>query len=184
MSVYIAWNPLTCTLCIPIPHSRYTFELVPESAVTTPIGCMSLSMTFANHRCINERATVTLMAPKLEPHPVFAYSELMWKPYDVLCGPVKLKPLIDVTGQSLQLSLFHPFLITRRPHVLWLEFRDFFAAEYNDISVTADTSSSGSKRSGWRSGGPLQHRLRQQNDPTKIKPVPVQVWHVSEVMSN
>ena len=162
----------------PFLHCRYTFELVPESAITTPIGCVNVSMTFANRRCINERATVSLLAPKLEPHPSFAYYGLTWKPYDILCGPVKLKPLINVTGQSLQLSLFHPFLVTRRPHVLWLEFRDFFAAEYNDISVTADTSSSASKRSGWRSGGPFQHRLRQQNDPTKVKPIPVQVYYI------
>ena len=157
----------------PIP--RYIFELVPESAITTPIGCVSVNMTFANRRCINERATISLLAPKLEPHPTFTYHGLAWKPYDVLCGPMKLKPLIDVTGQSLQLSLFHPFLVTRRPHVLWLELTDFFAAEYNDISVTADTSSSASKRSGWRSGGPFQHRLRQQADPSKVKPIPLQV---------
>ena len=155
---------------------RYTFELVPESAITTPIGCVSVSITFANRRCINELATVSLLSPKLEPPPSFSFQGLNWKPYDVLCGPVKLKPLIDVTGQSFQLSLFHPFLVTRRPHVLWLEFKDFFAVEYNDISVTADTSAAASKRSGWRSGGPFQHRLRQQTDPAKAKPIPLQVW--------
>ena len=132
-------------------------------------------MTFVNRRCINELATASLLTPKLEPLTPLSYHSINWKPYDVLCGPVKLKPLIDVTDQSLQFSLFHPFLVTRRPHALWLEIKDFFAPEYNDISVTADTSAAGAKRSGWRSGGPFQHRLRQQADPAKAKAIPIQV---------
>ena len=151
------------------------FELVPDSAITTPIGCVSIGMTFSNRRCISEQATASLLVPKLEPPPSFTFQGLNWRPYDILCGPVKLKPLIDVTDQSLQFSLFHPFLVTRRPHILWLEIKDFFAAEYNDISVTTDTSAAAAKRSGWRSGGPFQHRLRQQPDPAKTKPIPVQV---------
>ena len=59
--------------------------------------------------------------------------------------------------------------------MLWLEIKDFFAAEYNDISLSADASASAGKRLGWRSGGPFQHRLRQQPDPAKTKPIPVQV---------
>lgn len=132
-------------------------------------------MTFANRRCINEQASISLLAPKLEPPPSFSYQGLNWKPYDVLCGPVRIKPLMDVTEQSLQLSLFHPSLVTRRPHVLWLEIKDFFTPEYNDISVTSDTSAAAAKRSGWRSGAPFQHRLRQQAESSKVKPIPVQV---------
>ena len=150
---------------------RYVFELTPESAITTPIGCVNVSVTIANRRSLNDHATVSLLTPRLEHPPSFAYQVLNWKPYDVLCGPVKIKPLIDVTEQSLQFSLFHPFLVTRRPHVLWVELKDFFAHEYNDISVTTDNSSSASKRSGWKSGS---HRLRQQND-SKVKPIAVQV---------
>ena len=152
------------------PVCRYVFELVPESAPTTPIGCVNVEVTIANRRSINDLATVTLLAPKMEPPPSFSYQVLNWKPYDILCGPINIKPLIDVTEQSIQFSLFHPFLVTRRPRVLWLELKDFFAPEYNDISVMNDNSLTAPKRSGWRAGS---HRLRQ-ND-SKVKPIPVQV---------
>ena len=160
----------------------YTFEVVPDSAIVTPIGCVGVRMTFANKRCINNQASVTLLSPKLESPPSFSYQGLTWKPYDVLCGPVKIKSLVDVTSQSLQFSLFHPFLVTRRPHVLWLQVNDLFSPEYNDISITADTSSAGTKRSGWRSGGPFQHRLRQQTDTSKSKPIPVQVGRMTSAV--
>ena len=41
-------------------------------------------------------------------------------------------PLVDVTGQSIQLSLCHSKLITGSRTVLWLLLEDLFPADYSD----------------------------------------------------
>ncbi len=102
--------------CTVAPCSaRHLFELTPSHS-SAPIGCVTVTIGFANSQCISDSAVLYLLLPKRKcPGGVydrpegerfhFEESDLR-VPSDAerLCGPIRIKPLIDVTGKSAQVS--------------------------------------------------------------------------------
>ena len=90
------------------PSSQHLFELVPELP-SASIGCVSVKFCFANAQCLCENAAVSLLLPKWERldggGERFRFKEVGLPPdAELLCGPVKLKTLVDVTGRSAQVN--------------------------------------------------------------------------------
>ena len=113
--------------CFHSCSSRYSFELSPRAppsgALPLPIGCISVLLSFPSARCLCDEATVSLLLPKRrekgvkgERRPQGGSEETLrsWLQHqggareqedaELLCGPVQLKPLVDITGCSVQVS--------------------------------------------------------------------------------
>lgn len=108
--------------CFHLCSSQYSFELCP-GALSLPIGCVSLLLSFPSAQCLCEEATISLLLPRRrekgvegEGKPQGGSEETLrsWlhrqvrapeqEDAELLCGPVRLKPLVDITGCSVQVS--------------------------------------------------------------------------------
>lgn len=159
---------------------RYEFELVINSLESSALGCISVRLTFANMRCINEHATMSLLLQHPVPRHGNDPDRMKTKGFSslpqstgrrVLCGPVRLKPLIDVTEQSLQVLFSHPQMLSLQAQVLLVSVNDFFSSEYNMVSYYEDNVPVGgdaaSRRQAWRNRAFRHHVYVSQSDTNK-----------------
>ena len=165
---------------------RYEFELDISSLESSALGSVSVRLTFANVRCISEHATVSLLLPqpvprqmnnpnKLKAGCLTGLSHIERK---VLCGPVRLKPLIDVTEQSLQVLFSHPQLLSSQTRVLLVSVNDLFSSEYKLVSYYEDSvpaaGDAASRRQAWRNKA-FRHQVQVTHMDTKKAAFPVKV---------
>ena len=86
--------------------SEYQFELSLDPSCP-PLGCFSVRLCLPSARCLSEAAAVSLILPSRGAEGVQS-SRLDGEDLQVLCGPIMLKPLVDVTGCAVQvLSIGH-----------------------------------------------------------------------------
>jgi hypothetical protein len=159
-----------------VAPSRHTFELVLDPTDPTPIGNITASLSFANTNCILDSATVSLHRPKTETRTADSATPL--GDDTLLCGPIKLKPLINVTDQLIQVFFCHPALLHGRTRVVLIVFDDLFSSDYKEVSFVESSSSTLdalSRRQAWRNRT-FRHQAPQvsQSDSGKIA-IPVQV---------
>ena len=105
----------------PPPHSsEYQFELSLDSG-SPPLGCVSVRLCLPSARCLSDTASLSLLLPLRgrgeEGGDERAGQQGRWvhrsaggllETAEVLCGPVLLKPLVDVTGCSVQVREKQP----------------------------------------------------------------------------
>lgn len=153
---------------------RFTFELVLEPGTAVPVGCVSVRLTFANTQCISNEATISLSLPG-KGQQGEEEEELNSPAGRCLCGPVRLKSLVDVTEQSLQVFFSHPTLLDGGWQVLVLSLQRLFSSDYKDVSFVEGTlggMDAYSRRQAWRNRT-FRHHTQSQADQ-KVS-IPVQV---------
>ncbi len=175
---------------------RYEFEVAVGVSDTSVIGSVCVRLNFANKLCINEDATVSLVAIRW-PHNTANSRRLKLKPSTespdrealerhVICGPVRLKPLIDVTEQCVQVVLVHPNLMELGCGSLLVLIDSLFSSEYNSVSYYEDAVSgatdAASRRQAWRNRA-FRHQPHSCADATMGSfPVKVQSTHSMHVL--
>lgn len=154
-----------------------------EPPEVVPVGCVSVRLTFANTQCIGNEATISLSLPggmEMENDADSANST----PEQCLCGPIKLKPLADVTEQSLQIFLSHPALLNTRSRVLVLAIDHLFSSDYKEVSFVESVGGgldAYSRRQAWRNRA-FRHQAQSSSQDNKVTiPVQVQQSRVIEV---
>lgn len=65
--------------------------------------------------------------------------------FELLCGPLKIKPFLDITEQSLSLHLSHPRLLTSLNSLFLLCFEQLFVDNYSKIAEEVSKSIEGKK---------------------------------------
>ena len=175
----------SCLITI-IFSSRYEFEVAIDSTGASALGSVCVRLTFANMRCISSDATISLLVAH---YPTksrrnngicnLSKGESLSSGTDhhVLCGPVRLKPLIDVTEQSLQVVFVHPRLLDLPCRTLILAADNLFSSEYNSVAYYEDSVAGGgdaaSRRQAWRNRA-FRHQVHQSSaDTTGSFPVNV-----------
>ena len=156
------------------------------------LGCVSIRLTFANVRCISELATMSLLVPHetggqacisgewdMNGSPYLAYGTER----KVLCGPVWLKPLIDITEQAVQVVFAHPQLHSQT-HILFVSVSHLFSSEYTDVSYYEDhVPASGdlsSRRQAWRHRA-FRHQVQATQADSNKAAFPVKVCLKSNI---
>lgn len=165
--------------------------MILEGPRPVPLGCVSIKLSFANACCISENATFSLFLPEVGTKKSASSAKSKeTTPRKLLCGPMKLKPLISVTEQSLQLYLVHPLLLVSQTQVLLLTFEHLFPSEYKDIAVfevnAPGGSEANSRRQAWKHRA-FRHHVQQslQSDSNKYSvPVQVRMYGIKFVGSN
>ena len=107
-----------------------------------PLSLLRVKLSFATNECISAMATVSLYVLRE------AGMEHNGAEHDgrLLCGPVHLLPLLDVTGQSVMVPLSHPsLLLLRSSAVLLVMFDDLFPMDYCKITERASKASDDKK---------------------------------------
>ena len=153
------------------------FELFPAqhpSPYPSPIGSVSIKFSFTNAQCLSDKASVSLLLPKWDQPEGERPKHKGPINAEPICGPVKLKPLIDVTGQSAQVCFCHSRLLNCKSAVFWLLIEDLFSSDYNDITATGDPaitpSPSPHQRGNWRTRAFRHHVPRSSDSNGKMKP--------------
>lgn len=171
---------LNCFLLFSAGRSWHLFELFPAqhpSPYPSPIGCVSIKFSFTNAQCLSDEASVSLLLPKWDQPEGERPKHKRPLNAKLICGAVKLKPLVDVTGQSAQVCFCHPHLLSCKPAVLWLLFKDLFSSNYNEITAAGDPattlSSSSHQRGNWRTRAFRHHVPRSSDSNGKMKPLSV-----------
>ncbi|CAI8029167.1 Baculoviral IAP repeat-containing protein 6 [Geodia barretti] len=77
----------------------FTFEVCLPSACP-PLGCVSVCLSLPAPRCIGDSATLSLLLPL--PHHRDGGEATDERRTEALCGPISLRPLVDVTGCVVQ----------------------------------------------------------------------------------
>lgn len=158
---------------------RYTFEVLPYSSMTSPIGSIGIQLKFANAQCLGEEANISLLLPKWDQLSLEidtpAKLQGAQSNSEVLLGPVRLKPLVDVSGRSVRLTLTHPRLLATPSPILWLVLEDFFDSDYNEVSFVAEPTSTANQRGTWRTKTFRHHLRPDQSESSSKKAVSVQV---------
>lgn len=147
-----------------------------EPPEVVPVGCVSVKMTFANTQCISTQATISLALPGGMPKEENANSADLTQEQQ-LCGPIKLKPLADVTEQSLQIFLSHPTLLHTRSRVLLVYIDCLFSSDYKDVSFVESVGGGQdaySRRQAWRNRG-FRHQAQPSSQADSKVTIPVQV---------
>lgn len=139
--------PLPSSLCVHLSSSLFTFELSPRSS--SPIGCVAVRISFVHGHCLSNGASASLFMAEAS---VPLHGGRIER--TALCGPIRLKPLVNLTGQGVSLNLCSPLLMGHAHKVLWLELEGLFASDYNEISAAAAAA----KQSTPTSSGPHPHR--------------------------
>ena len=139
-----------------------------------PVGCVSVRLTFANTQCISDDASISLALPSATPAGVNTPG-LDWQ----LCGPVRLKPLADVTEQALQVFLSHPALLTSQSRTLVLSIDHLFSSDYKEVSFV-ESAGGGldaySRRQCWRTRAAYRYQPQAGSSQAENKvTIPVQV---------
>lgn len=99
------------------------------------MGCVSVRLTLPSSRCLSDTATVSLVLP---PRQGLQGRENEENKEKVLCGPIKLTSLVDVTGCIIQASFTHPLLLTSPlPQTLALKLEQLFASDYTKVAMAA-----------------------------------------------
>ena len=157
-------------------RSWYLFELFPAqhpSPYPSPVGSVSIKFSFTNAQCLSDKASVSLLLPKWDQPEGESPKHKEPLNAEPICGPVKLKPLVDVTGQSAQLCFCHPRLLSCKSAVFWLLIEDLFSSDYNDITAAGDPavtqSPSPHQRGNWRTRA-FRHHVPRSSD-SKMKPI-------------
>lgn len=111
---------VTSCLCPFIPNhirffcccsSAFHFEVSLDSSCPA-LGCVSVRLCLPSARCLSDTATVSLLLPargeggRASTASGFRYGghrgTTGYEGAKVLCGPIKLKPLVDITGCVVQ----------------------------------------------------------------------------------
>jgi len=147
-----------------------------------PCGSVSVRLNFANKLCISEDATVSLLIPRWSRDDQGNSS----KPQrQVICGPVRLKPLIDVTEQSLQVVLVHPRLMAGSSRVLILTVDSLFSSQYNSVAYYEESVAGAndvSARRRWRDRA-FRHQVQTSGPEAAMGSFPVKVGGWGSVRS-
>lgn len=157
-------------------RSQQLFELFPTSH--SSLSLVSIKFTFANSQCLCDEASVSLLLPRWEQseggttevpkHGGSLNAEL-------ICGPVRLKPLVDVTGQSAQVCFCHARLMTSKLTVLWLLTENLFSTEKNTGrpgDSTAVPTPAPRRRGSWHTRAFRHHVPRPSDSTSRTKSIP------------
>lgn len=97
--------------------SEYQFELSLDPSCP-PLGCISVRLCLPSARCLSDAAAISLILPSRGTESV--QSNRLDSEDLVLCGPIMLKPLVDVTGCTVQVLSIWPLcsgiLLSLSPH--------------------------------------------------------------------
>lgn len=162
-------------LLIVIIFCRYLFQLRFSSAIS--ISSLRVKLNLATPDCISDAATVTLSILQTPQDDQYYPSSTGPSGKDevfhsiTLCGPVFVKPFIDVTELSLTLSLSHSHLLISPQPMLVLIFDNLFTSNYTTLTKEASDESIVKKadidhQSNSRRIGALKYRMirRQQQN--------------------
>ena len=155
---------------------RYEFEVCVHPSEVRACGSVCVRLNFANKLCISDNATISLLVPRWSPDTGSrGDSPKPW--HQVICGPVRLKPLIDVTEQSLQVVLVHPRLMAGTSRVLILQVESLFSSQYNSVAYYEDSvagASDVSARRRWRDRA-FRHQVPASGSEAAVGSFPVKV---------
>lgn len=175
------------------PCSEYQFEL-SLSPSSPPLGCISVRLCLPSARCLSDTAAISLLLPSrvVEGSASGQFSRLECEDPQILCGPIMLKPLVDVTGCAVQVlfmwpfcsgilrvslltqvSFTHPLLLSPHPPLtLLLRLEQLFAVDYSEVVLTtaeahtpSNVKTGGLRRRGCivRHGGPSPRLQHHMN---------------------
>ena len=117
------------------------------------LSSLRIKLNFATPACINNNATVSLYILKTPCHqhsqnPTDTSTNTEWldeSSFELLCGPLKVKPFLDITEQSLSLHLSHPRLLISLNSLFLLCFEQLFVDNYSKIAEEVSKSMEGKK---------------------------------------
>lgn len=144
----------------PSSKRSHTFRFHTQ-LVDFPLTSIKVKLTFAVPSCINDRAVLTLYHLKRTAHEQDQIQEDQIRGCEVICGPIRVKPFIDITGQSLQLSLSHPSLLSTPVPPLLVVLDDLFVDNYSQLTEDAAKSYE-SKQDSTNSSLRRKHLLRSR----------------------
>ena len=181
----------------PFHLSRQHIFRIHTHLATAPVASLKIKLTFATPSCIDDAATVSLYQLKALSglhHDAGAADsaatplgeeegELPWflGGAEMVCGPLRVKPFVDVTGQSLQLSLSHPSLLLSTPSpTLLLCFDSLFVDDY--YLLTEEVLKNANETTKTDSKPRLRHmrsRILRRLPAAKLSIVPHSILHVT-----
>lgn len=144
--IYDIFNP-SILFCV-----RHIFQLhIPNQP--TCLSSLRIKLNFATPACINNNATVSLYILKTpycqhSQNPTDTGTDIDWldeSSFELICGPLKIKPFLDITEQSLSLHLSHPRLLTSLNSLILLCFEQLFVDNYSKIAEEISKSMEGKK---------------------------------------
>uniref|UniRef100_A0A1X7VLP9 UBC core domain-containing protein n=1 Tax=Amphimedon queenslandica TaxID=400682 RepID=A0A1X7VLP9_AMPQE len=137
----------------------HTFQIKFSSEEIPSISSLRIKINVASPACISDQATLSLSVLRIPSCDQYrnspAGSEDQTR-FLTLCGPIFIKPYIDVTDLSLTVSLSHPLLLSSHQSTLLLSFEDLFPLNYSSLTkemadsesaVTSDQKTYPSRRS-------------------------------------
>ena len=171
---------------------RHFFQLDLDTP-NLSVASVRVKLSLASTDCIDEEATLYLYlirnpSADITTGTPFAGSEDIedWLDnvtYELLCGPMSIKPCIDISEQSLVINLAHPSLFQCEGHcTLLLCFRDLFVGHYKDVtekalkSLGSGTTEVDTHVSAYQRVGSYSHRsrlYRKSSQPVKTPPTNV-----------
>ncbi len=181
-----------CVIIILFFSQRHFFQL-DLGTPNLSIASVRVKLSMASTDCIDEEATLYLYllrnpSEDITTGTLFAGSEDIedWLDnvtYELLCGPISVKPYIDISEQSLVINLAHPSLFQCEGRCsLLLCFRDLFVGHYKDVTEKALKSLGGGATemdtyiSTHRRVGGYSHRSRlHRKSPQPAKSAPTNV---------
>lgn len=131
---------------------RHIFQLHIPNQLTC-LSSLRIKLNFATPACINNNAIVSLYILKTPCHqhsqnPTDTGTDTEWldeSSFELICGPLKIKPFLDITEQSLSLHLSHPRLLTSLNSLFLLCFEQLFVDNYSKIAEEVSKSMEGRK---------------------------------------
>lgn len=165
------------SIAAPPSRSQHLFELFPTPR--SPLSLVSIKFVFANPQCLSDEASVSLLLPRWEQSQGgTADGPKHGEPpnAELVCGPVRLKPLVDVTGQSAQVCFCHARLMTSKLTVLWLLTENLFSTEHKNTARSGDSAAvpSAAPHRGrtWHTRAFRHHIHRPSDSTSKTKSIP------------
>lgn len=141
---------------------RHVFKLyIPRKSLS--LNSVRFKLNFATSSCIDELATVTLSVVRSEGSgKEFEGSDAGYKgsdagyqgsEYKVLCGPILIKPFLDVTDLSITLTLSHFELLSSLQSTLILTFSNLFVKDYLQLTEEASQDKTSKKHDSYTGSG-------------------------------
>lgn len=130
-------------------YFRHYFQI--NLSNQSSISSIRVKLSFATSECISDDATLSLYqlrnpAINISTGTSFAGSDNIEGWFedivpDLLCGPVPVKQFVDISDQSLVISLTHPRLLNSERHpVFLLCFDQLFVSRYSTITEEVSKS--------------------------------------------
>ena len=148
----------------------------------TSISFVKFKLNFATPSCISDTATVNLAVLKStsnEDLNTGCTPQMMdMSQLEILCGPILIKPFLDVTDLSITLTLSHLQLLQSHQSILYLIFDNLFVGNYSTLTEEASKDVSSKKTdaqtamSDFRYTCTMRSRLVRRNPPP-AKPVTI-----------